>query len=258
MVDVPGVARRCEPPLTAASAPVEVSVSASRGSDALAKHASPRSPHAPAPLRLRRLLSPRLSRSPFRPVAQEDTGPTTPTFKEGDVIGVDKIDSLKPFLPPEFWSNRDFFFYEGMKLEIGPFYRDYAPRRRLPGRDDEVRGPGEDRPRREPRGLHRRPALPDGQDRLQGRSAGRRQDHLELRLPVGGRRRAGPVLLLLLGPRRGAAALLRGHREDRPDVAPRRARVPRRTAATSSAARSGRPRSASRSTRRSTRAASSS
>jgi hypothetical protein len=59
--------------------------------------------------------------------AQEDTGPATPTFKEGDVIGIDKIESLKPFLPPEFWSNRDFFFYEGMKLEVGPFFRDYTP-----------------------------------------------------------------------------------------------------------------------------------
>jgi len=59
--------------------------------------------------------------------AQEDTGPSTPSFKEGDVIGIDKIDSLKPFLPEEFWSNRDFFFYEGMKLEIGPFFRDYSP-----------------------------------------------------------------------------------------------------------------------------------
>ena len=59
--------------------------------------------------------------------AQEDTGPATPSFKEGDVISIDKIESLKPFLPPEFWSNRDFFFYEGMKLEVGPFYRDYTP-----------------------------------------------------------------------------------------------------------------------------------
>jgi|GEM_PF-688941 len=59
--------------------------------------------------------------------AQEDTGPATPTFKEGDVIGMDKIESLKPFLPPEFWANRDFFFYEGMKLEVGPFFRDYTP-----------------------------------------------------------------------------------------------------------------------------------
>jgi hypothetical protein len=59
--------------------------------------------------------------------AQEDTGPATPTFKEGDVVGLDKVDSLKPFLPEEFWDNRDFFFYEGMKLEIGPFHRDYTP-----------------------------------------------------------------------------------------------------------------------------------
>ncbi len=50
-----------------------------------------------------------------------------PTFQEGDVITLDKIDSIKDYLPPEFWANRDFFFYEGMKLEIGPFYRDYAP-----------------------------------------------------------------------------------------------------------------------------------
>jgi hypothetical protein len=49
-----------------------------------------------------------------------------PTFKEGDVIGFDQIDSIKNYLPPEFWSNRDFFFYEGMKMEIGPFYRDYS------------------------------------------------------------------------------------------------------------------------------------
>jgi hypothetical protein len=63
------------------------------------------------------------------PVAaqQEDVGPGAPTFKEGDVITMDKLESLKPFLPPEFWANRDFFFYEGMKLEVGPFYRSYAP-----------------------------------------------------------------------------------------------------------------------------------
>ena len=64
------------------------------------------------------------------PVAaqQEDVGPgAPPTFKEGDVISMDKIESLKPFLPPEFWANRDFFFYEGMKLEVGPFFRDYSP-----------------------------------------------------------------------------------------------------------------------------------
>jgi hypothetical protein len=60
-------------------------------------------------------------------LAQEDAGITGPAFKEGDVITFDKLDSLKPFLPPEFWANRDFFFYEGMRLEVGPFYADYTP-----------------------------------------------------------------------------------------------------------------------------------
>jgi Protein of unknown function (DUF1329) len=59
--------------------------------------------------------------------AQEEPGPMTPTFKEGDVITMDKVESLKPFLPPEFWANRDFFFFEGMKLQVGPFFRDYTP-----------------------------------------------------------------------------------------------------------------------------------
>jgi hypothetical protein len=60
-------------------------------------------------------------------LAQEDAGVTGPAFKEGDVITFDRLDSLKQYLPPEFWSNRDFFFYEGMRLEVGPFYRDYPP-----------------------------------------------------------------------------------------------------------------------------------
>ena len=60
-------------------------------------------------------------------LAQEDVKPGAPTFKEGDVIGFDQIEKLKPFLPPEFWDNRDFFFYEGMQLEIGPSFADYGP-----------------------------------------------------------------------------------------------------------------------------------
>ena len=30
-------------------------------------------------------------------------------------------------MPAEFWANRDFFFYEGMKMEIGPSFKDYGP-----------------------------------------------------------------------------------------------------------------------------------
>ena len=59
--------------------------------------------------------------------AQEDVKPGAPTFKEGDVITFDQVDKIKPFLPPEFWDNRDFFFYEGMQLEIGPSFADYGP-----------------------------------------------------------------------------------------------------------------------------------
>jgi hypothetical protein len=59
-------------------------------------------------------------------LAQQDVAPGAPTLREGDVIGFDRIESLKPYLPPELWNNRDFFFYEGMQLEIGPPYRDYS------------------------------------------------------------------------------------------------------------------------------------
>ncbi|MBW2667985.1 MAG: hypothetical protein JRE13_16980, partial [Deltaproteobacteria bacterium] len=59
--------------------------------------------------------------------AAEDAGGLTPAFKEGDVVTFDQIEKLRPFLPEEFWDNRDFFFYEGMQLEIGPTQFDYEP-----------------------------------------------------------------------------------------------------------------------------------
>jgi len=54
-----------------------------------------------------------------------DVLPTTP-FKEGDVIHFDQIEKLKEYLPPQFWDNRDYFFYEGMALEVGPTQRKYG------------------------------------------------------------------------------------------------------------------------------------
>lgn len=60
-------------------------------------------------------------------LAAEDVTQGAPSFSEGDVISYDQIDKLKPYLPAEFWANRDFFFYEGMQLQIGPAYRDYTP-----------------------------------------------------------------------------------------------------------------------------------
>ena len=55
----------------------------------------------------------------------QDVLPSTP-FKEGDTISFDQVEKLKDFLPPEFWTNREFFFYEGMQLEIGPTLRKYG------------------------------------------------------------------------------------------------------------------------------------
>jgi hypothetical protein len=59
--------------------------------------------------------------------AQEDATSVGPPFHEGDVLGFDQINELKPYLPAEFWANRDFFFFEGMQLKIGPAHKDYSP-----------------------------------------------------------------------------------------------------------------------------------
>jgi len=70
----------------------------------------------------------------------EDATAGAPTFKEGDVVTMDGLESLKPFLPPEVWGVRDFFFYEGMQLEIGPFYRSYAPPPEYQAATEQFRG----------------------------------------------------------------------------------------------------------------------
>ena len=73
-------------------------------------------------LMLMTLVAPALAQAQ----AAEDADGLTPAFKEGDVVTFDQIEKLKPFLPEEFWDNRDFFFYEGMQLEIGPTQFDYS------------------------------------------------------------------------------------------------------------------------------------
>jgi hypothetical protein len=57
--------------------------------------------------------------APAGALAAEDAA-LAPSFKPGDVITIDQLEKIRPFLPEEFWDNRDFFFYEGMKLEIAP------------------------------------------------------------------------------------------------------------------------------------------
>jgi hypothetical protein len=57
----------------------------------------------------------------------EDSGPKPPPLKEGEIISFAQVNRLEPFLPPELWPHRDFLFYEGMQLEVGPAFRDYSP-----------------------------------------------------------------------------------------------------------------------------------
>jgi len=59
--------------------------------------------------------------------AAEDTGAQVPAFREGDVITFKDVAKLQSYVPKEFWDNRDFFFYEGMQLTIGPVQADYSP-----------------------------------------------------------------------------------------------------------------------------------
>jgi hypothetical protein len=72
--------------------------------------------------------------------AQEDATVTGPAFQEGDVITYNRLEALRPYLPEEFWANRDFFFYEGMELEIGPAYRDYTPSKEYVEATERFRG----------------------------------------------------------------------------------------------------------------------
>ena len=58
--------------------------------------------------------------------AAEDVVPGMP-FKEGDVIDFASSEKLKDFLPPEFFENREYFFFEGMQLQVGPIFKPYPP-----------------------------------------------------------------------------------------------------------------------------------
>jgi hypothetical protein len=58
-------------------------------------------------------------------VGAQDAVPGLP-FKEGDVVTFQDLDKLKDYLPPEFWENREYFFFEGMEITIGPIQREYG------------------------------------------------------------------------------------------------------------------------------------
>jgi hypothetical protein len=47
--------------------------------------------------------------------------------RTGDAVAFGQLPSLQRVLPPPVWDRRDEFFFEGMRLEIGPCFADYAP-----------------------------------------------------------------------------------------------------------------------------------
>ncbi len=67
---------------------------------------------------------PQLSRGPA-PAKSEDA--VAPLMQEGQVLSLGDILQLQHLLPPELWRERDTFFYEGMRMEIGGCHRDYPP-----------------------------------------------------------------------------------------------------------------------------------
>jgi hypothetical protein len=71
--------------------------------------------------------------------AAEDVIPGVP-FKEGDVLSYEQLDKLKDYLPPEFWENREYFFYEGMQIEVGPFQRPYPVSAEYQAQTERFRG----------------------------------------------------------------------------------------------------------------------
>ena len=57
-------------------------------------------------------------------VDAEDAVPGIP-FKEGQILGMDELDRIKDYIPEPFWENREFIFFEGMTMQIGPFYKEF-------------------------------------------------------------------------------------------------------------------------------------
>jgi hypothetical protein len=67
---------------------------------------------------------PQLARGKAAAQGEDAVGPL---LQEGDAMSLSDLLLLERLLPPELWRNRDTFFYEGMRLEIGGCHRDYPP-----------------------------------------------------------------------------------------------------------------------------------
>jgi hypothetical protein len=89
----------------------------------LAAAAHPATAADPWPLPSQDACSPAGGR--LAPGKAEDATPLP--FQPGDTFGVDRLAVLQSYLPAFLWQERERFFYDGMRLEIGPCFRDYAP-----------------------------------------------------------------------------------------------------------------------------------
>ncbi|MHC4504243.1 MAG: DUF1329 domain-containing protein [Planctomycetota bacterium] len=49
------------------------------------------------------------------------------TLKTGDVTTAESVSSLRAYIPTAIWDRREYFFHEGMRLEVGDCFRDYSP-----------------------------------------------------------------------------------------------------------------------------------
>lgn len=56
-----------------------------------------------------------------------EDAPASFPFEPGASVALPQLERLRRFLPEALWTYRERFFYEGMRLEIGPCYRDYSP-----------------------------------------------------------------------------------------------------------------------------------
>ncbi len=59
------------------------------------------------------------------PGAEPEIDSGGPLVREGDLIGVERLLGLQTLFPPEVWSYRDVFFFEGLRMEIGWCHRRY-------------------------------------------------------------------------------------------------------------------------------------
>ncbi len=57
--------------------------------------------------------------------AAGDVDAGVPLFREGDRLGSEDLKRIRQLLPPELWTWREAFFFEGMRLEIGFCHRVY-------------------------------------------------------------------------------------------------------------------------------------